>query len=374
MRRGSVETQIPEQGLEPTGPDRAPRWRRLGLLSTLIGLGLVLLVLGATLLADLVSGPSPLDVPPGQPVTVTVANGSSARSIAATMEAAGVAAAGEIRDEITVRGAEGQLKAGNYLLETGMTAAALVDLLVAGPNAPIEGGVTIGEGWTVEEIVAALAAHTGRDVAEFRSALVDGSVTSPYLPEQLPPGVEPLAAWEGLLYPARYQVDASEPVATVLQRLADETVDRVESTDWTGVESMGLTRYEALVVASLIEREAGIEEDRPLIASVIYNRLAAGMRLQIDATVIYALGENPGRVLAEHLDVDSPYNTYAVDGLPPTPIGTFRQSSLDAAADPADTSYLFYVLVSTDGRHGFSETYEEHQAKVQQAREDGVLP
>ena len=107
---------------------------------------------------------------------------------------------------------------------------------------------------------------------------------------------------------------------------------------------------------------------------MIYNRLAQDIPLQIDATVVYALGESPGRVLAEHLEIDSPWNTYRIDGLPPTPIGTSQFESLEAAADPADTEYLFYVLVSPDGGHGFSKTYEEHQEKIAQAKADGVLP
>jgi UPF0755 protein len=111
-----------------------------------------------------------------------------------------------------------------------------------------------------------------------------------------------------------------------------------------------------------------------MIASVIYNRLAEPMRLQIDATVIYALGYNPGRVTAEHLALDSPWNTYRVDGLPPTPIGASSMASLLAASDPADTDYLFYVLGSEDGSHLFADTYEAHQENIERAREAGVRP
>ncbi len=110
------------------------------------------------------------------------------------------------------------------------------------------------------------------------------------------------------------------------------------------------------------------------MASAIYNRLEIGQRLQIDATVIYALGETPDRVLFEDLEIDSPYNTYLVSGLPPTPIAGVRTASLDAAAAPADTGFYYWVLVAGDGSLGFSETLEEHNAKIAQAREDGVLP
>jgi UPF0755 protein len=337
-------------------------------------LGAAAVFLGATLLAGAIGGPSPLDVDPGLPVEVTVEPGASARSISSAVEDAGVVSAGDLQDEINRRDAASRLRAGTYRLETGMSAAVVVDLLLAGPNAESANSVSIREGSTVEEVIEQLAEQTRFQTGDFRVALLDGTVTSPYLPAVLPEGVEPLAAWEGLLFPARYELSAGETPAQILSRLAAEMVNRVEQVDWSRLDALGVTRYEALVVASLVEREAGVEEDRPLIASVVYNRLEASMPLQIDATVIYALGENPGRVLAEHLDVDSPYNTYRVAGLPPTPIGTIRQASLEAAADPARTEYLFYVLVSEDGSHGFSETYEEHQAQVEQAREDGVLP
>jgi UPF0755 protein len=149
---------------------------------------------------------------------------------------------------------------------------------------------------------------------------------------------------------------------------------RFEDVDWSRIGDLGISRYEALIVGSLIEREAGTDADRPTISSVIHNRLDQGTRLQIDATVIYALGFNPGRVLAEHLKVESPYNTYRVDGLPPTPIGTVSTVSLEAAVNPVKTDYVFYVLGSKDGSHVFAVTYEEHQANVEAAKAAGILP
>ena len=132
--------------------------------------------------------------------------------------------------------------------------------------------------------------------------------------------------------------------------------------------------YEAIVIASLIEAEAGVDEDRPLIASVIYNRLDRGQALQIDATVQYALPERKARLTFEDLEVDSPYNTYQIVGLPPTPIATPSLASLEAAAAPSDTEFLFYVLADESGRHAFAETAEEFEELVAQARRDGILP
>ncbi len=145
--------------------------------------------------------------------------------------------------------------------------------------------------------------------------------------------------------------------------------------DWSRLDELGITRYEAIIVASLIEMEAKLDEDRPLIASVIYNRLREGRALQIDATVQYALPEErKPRLFEADLAVVSPYNTYLNVGLPPTPIATTSLASLQAAADPADTGFFFYVLADTEGKHAFAETFEEFQALVQQSIDAGVLP
>jgi UPF0755 protein len=134
---------------------------------------------------------------------------------------------------------------------------------------------------------------------------------------------------------------------------------RVGSIDWEGLEEHGLTPYDAIIIASLVEREALLDEDRPLVASVIYNRLAIDMRLQLDATVVYVLGGLPEDGLTqEDLEIESPYNTYVVAGLPPTPIAGVRMASLRAAADPAESEYLFF-LTDEEGKAHFAETFEE---------------
>ena len=160
----------------------------------------------------------------------------------------------------------------------------------------------------------------------------------------------------------------------ILQRLADTLAARIASQDWGALADLGLTPYDGLVIASLIEKEAKLDDERPVISSVIYNRLVTNQRLQIDATIIYALGKNPGQLLLSDLEVDSPYNTYLNDGLPPTPISGVRVLSLEAASIPDQTEFFFYVLVDLDGTHGFSATQEEHNAKKEEARANGVIP
>lgn len=341
----------------------------------LLVVGVVAVVVLGKVLADAVTQAAPVTttIEAGIAVTVDVPDGASARSIGGAMETAGVVDGQDLVRVVEKEGIAAQLKPGIYLLETGMTPEQVAARLVAGPDVVGE-SVIILEGVTVAAAIESLAAQTGHTVEDFAEPLRNERVTSPYLPTDLPEGVDELARWEGLLYPARYQITDEASPRQILQLMSDEMVKRMGEVDWSGLEALGVTQYEAIIAASLIQREAGVDEDRPLIASVIYNRLAAGIPLQIDATVVYALGGSPGRVLAEHLEIESPWNTYLFRGLPPTPIGTVQMESLHAAANPADTNFLFYVLVSEDGRHGFSATYEEHQAKIAKAKADGILP
>jgi UPF0755 protein len=230
---------------------------------------------------------------------------------------------------------------------------------------------TVIEGLTINQILEWLAGETTYDREQLGTALLDGSVTSRLLPA--PPRT--LRDWEGLLFPDTYQVDQDATPAQILQLLADTAAARVESIDWSHLDAFGLTPYDGIVIASMIEREAATAVDRPLISSVIFNRLEIGMRLQIDATVVYALGGYPeGGLTYTDLEIDSPYNTYRIDALPPTPIAAPGLASLQAAAAPADTGYFFYVLADEDGNHAFAATYDEFLVLVEQSRERGLIP
>jgi UPF0755 protein len=231
--------------------------------------------------------------------------------------------------------------------------------------------ITIVEGLTVDQTLDSLASQTGFTVDELTAPLLDGTVDSDLLPA--PP--QALRDWEGLLFPDTYDITDRQTPTEILQRLADTAEARVSSVDWTRLEARGLSVHDGIVIASMIEREAAVDADRPLISSVIHNRLEIGMRLQIDATVVYAVGGYPeGGLTIDDLRVDSPYNTYRVDGLPPTPISGAGLASLEAAADPADTGYFFYVLASPDGSHAFAEDYDEFLVLVDRSREAGLIP
>ena len=322
--------------------------------------------------ARLVAG-DPWTVQPGIPIEVTIAPGSSALTIYRTLDDAGVARASELRDAARGAGVEDQLQAGTYALTTDMNPDTVVRILATGSSQAAGGGFTLVEGWTIDRILDELDAQTPFTRQEYEAVLVSGAVSSPLLPP-VSDVVDGITRWEGLLYPARYPIAPSDTPETVIRQMATEMNRRLDNVDWSRLDSLSISRYDALIIGSLIEREAGIDEDRPLISSVIHNRLADGMRLQIDATVVYALGQVNGRVTAQDLQIESAYNTYKIDGLPPTPIGTVSMSSLAAAVNPEFTDYLFYVLADKDGSHAFARTYEEHQKNVRTAKEAGVLP
>lgn len=310
----------------------------------------------------------------GREVEFRVESGATARTIAAALAEAGIISdAGDFESAVNAANAGNRLKAGNYTLVTGTDYDSLINILVAGPPEVPVIPVTVIEGLTIEETIASLAEQTGYTTAELEAPLINGTIDSPYLPDQAPEGQPELTRWEGLLAPDTYEFRADASPATIVGKLVDTLTERVSEMDWSELEALNLEPYDGLIIASLIEREAKLDEERPTIASVITNRLEEGMPLQIDATIIYALGENRGEVTTADLEVDSPYNTYLNTGLPPTPIGGVRPASIEAAAHPAETNYLYYVLINNDGTHGFSETLEEHNRKKQEAKDAGVL-
>jgi UPF0755 protein len=316
---------------------------------------------------------SPPDVtaPPGiaadLPVDVEVSKGSSARQIGEQLAQAGVVDS-SLAFEVAARsaGVEDRLQAGTYRLVTGMSPGDALDVLLAGPESNAY-RVTIHEGLRMSEILDRLAEQTPYTAQEFEQAL-------PGVTSSLGFGGSDLEGWEGGLFPDTYEFASDATAKEILQRLASTLENRVASVDWTPLEQLGYDVHDGLIIASMIEAEARLDEDRPLIASVIVNRLEIGMPLQIDATVLYALGERGVALTADDLATDSPYNTYQNVGLPPTPIDAPGLASLEAAANPATTDYLYYVLTSPDGGHSFAVTYEEFQAYKAQAKKDGVLP
>lgn len=317
---------------------------------------------------------SPNTVVAGIEVEFVIPPGATAREVAALLESQSIVAdAGDFESAVSDAGAAARLRAGTYTVVTGSAATMLITTFVTGPPAAETYRVTVIEGLRIEDMLLALAEKSPLyEVEDFETALLEDVITSPLVPA---PGSteDPLARWEGLLAPDTYEFIVDATPRQILQRLADTLTQRVEDQDWSNLEEFGLTPYDGLIIASLIEKEAKLDDERPVIASVIYNRLEIGQALQIDATIIYALNNDAREVLLVDLEIDSPYNTYLTPGLPPTPIGGVRLASLLGASSPAETAFFYYVLVDPDGTHGFSETLEEHNEKKAQAQADGVL-
>ena len=360
-------------------PDQ-PAWSRIlkiVAIGAAIVLAAVIVVGGASYLGRTVgealgeqdATDAPVDVEPGQEVTVEIPPGSTGQDIGAILAAQGVVRSA-LEFEVAVRNVDAaqRLQAGSYEMTTLMDPADVVAILIDGP-APSVYRVTIIEGLRVNEILVSLAEQTPHEYAEYEAALLDGSVSTSLveMPEETI-----LTDWEGLLFPDTYEFSQTAAPDAILQRMASTMEQRVNSIDWATWEAKGYTPYEGVILASLIEAEVLLDEERPTVSSVIHNRLDEGMALDIDATVLYAL--NTRDVSEFDREVDSPYNTYAVPGLPPTPIAAPGRSSLEAAANPENTDFFFYVLTDNEGRHAFATTLEEHNANVADSRERGILP
>jgi UPF0755 protein len=299
------------------------------------------------------------------PVTVEVTPGMGANQVAALLEEHGVIRSSlSFRVQARLDDRATRIKAGTYELERGLSTDQILEILSTGPRGPDTFWVTIPEGLTVEQTLARIAAADSSPFSEeeLRAAL-DGVPLPEWLPADLAADAEP---FEGLLFPDTYEFRVDSDAQDVLARLVHETDRRLQSV----AAPEGLSRYELLAMASLVERETRLQEERPMVAAVMHNRLGIGMALQIDATVLYALGEHKDRVLYEDLDVDSPWNTYRNPGLPPTPISGAGEAAIHAAANPADVDYLYYVVIDPDtGEHGFSRTLEEHNELRRQVQD-----
>jgi uncharacterized YceG family protein len=175
---------------------------------------------------------------------------------------------------------------------------------------------------------------------------------------------------EGFLFPATYRLQAGAPVARLIEDQLRAFRDNFAEVDMRYARRKNLTRYDVLIIASMVEREAQLDRERPLVAGVIYNRLKAGMPLGIDATIRYDTRNWSRPIRQSELDADSPYNTRRVQGLPPTPIGNPGLASLKAAANPSRKDYLFYVVKpGTCGEHSFSSTDAQFAADLAEYNE-----
>ncbi|MFZ2509279.1 MAG: endolytic transglycosylase MltG [Steroidobacteraceae bacterium] len=291
-----------------------------------------------------------------QPVVFRLVDGASLSAVAGQLQDAGWLEQPRIwvrhakRSGVTTR-----IKAGEYLLRPGTTPAGLLRQFVSGEV--LLHTLTIPEGWTFRQALAAIQAHPAVTVE------LAGLSQEPLMERLGLAGRHP----EGRYFPDTYHF----PRGTTDRELLLQAQSRLESelaSAWMARRhDLPLrTPYEALILASLVEKETGDPDERPLIAGVFVNRLRLGMRLQTDPTVIYGLGESfDGNLRRRDLQTDNPYNSYTRAGLPPTPIALVGRAALDAAARPAMTDALYFVATGKgDGRHYFSSSLPAHNANV----------
>jgi len=372
---------LPEDHLAGYSPGRRPRarWVWIGVSVVLV----FILVAGAVGLWYLRQVN-----PPGEPlaaVNFTVIEGDTLDAVSKRLEDESViTSAGVFRWYVERRGGI-EFVPGYYQLKPRDHMGNLMAVLNT-PPAQTFVNVTFPEGYTVEQIAARLEEKVPRiDAETFMAQAESGAVTSAFGPENPQSPVN----MEGLLFPDTYQISGDDSATRVIERMARlmERVGRQEGLE-SAQDKVGLSPYEVLIVASMIEREAKVAEDRAKIARVIYNRLRRDMELQIDATVRY---QQPTDLpFTELVAIDTPYNSYLYKGLPPTPIANPGRAAIAAAMNPAPNpdladpicqnlkksekcEYIYYVIADKEGGHIFAATLEQHEANVQAAREAGLI-
>ncbi|MDR1135528.1 MAG: endolytic transglycosylase MltG [Clostridiales Family XIII bacterium] len=300
----------------------------------------------------------PVNIADTEAVKISIPDGASAAQVAGILKENDlINSVWVFRFQSRWIGYDDRFRAGDFLFSRSMAMKDIMyDLTRRGTADTVR--FTIPEGYTVKQTADKLAADGIADAAGFLNEVNSGSFDYRFL-AGLSASDNRL---EGFLYPETYDVYKDASPHEVADRMLRQ-FDSLFTEEYYGkAKEMGLTVLEVVTIASLIERETKVGDERALVSSVIHNRLEGGMRLQIDATVQYALGEQKPRLLYSDLEIDSPYNTYKIDGLPPGPICSPRIACIEAALYPADSDYLYYVLKpEMNGAHNFAADYGEFE-------------
>jgi UPF0755 protein len=376
----SVEAVVDDDLVAQRRFPRPNRWLVRGLLGAVFALVVAAASMGWWYLRQV--------NPPGEAtaaVNFTVLEGDTLDAVSQRLEADGVITSARVFRWYVGRNGGIAFVPGYYQLKPNDHMGDIMGVLNT-PPAQTFVNVTFPEGYTVDQIANRLAEKVPRlDAANFLQQAASGVVTSDFGST----AASGATALEGLLFPDTYQISGDDSATRVIERMVTlmERVGRQEGLD-KSVEKVGYTPYEVLVIASMIEREAKVPEDRAKIARVIYNRLRRDMLLQIDATLRYAQPDELS--IAELATIDSPYNTYTRKGLPATPIANPGRASIRAALNPAPNppvsdpmckdlkksqrcEYIYYVIADKEGGHVFAATLAQHEANVEAARAAGLI-
>jgi peptidoglycan lytic transglycosylase G len=305
--------------------------------------------------------------PNGSDLTFRVALGESPVTIAQQLQAVGlVRDAAVFRNYLVYAGLDTTLQAGEYSLSARMSPYQIAHALQDATPAQVKFNILAG--WRAEEVAAALPTSglniTPQDFLEALNTRPEGVGYPEGLPSQ--------ATLEGFLFPDSYELKRDLTANQVVSVFIQDFDSHVDNDLQQGFERQGLDEFQAVTLASIVQREAIVEDEMPMIASVFLNRLSAGLKLDSDPTVQYALGYNQTEkswwtnpLSLDDLQISSPYNTYQVQGLPPGPIANPGLNALRAVAFPAQTPYYYFrAACDHSGRHVFSETFAEHASKT----------
>lgn len=298
-------------------------------------------------------------------VQIRIHQGDTASDIATTLfDADVVKSERAFRDAATSDQESLSIQPGLYELRTQMSAALALEMLLD-PLARLTEIVTIPEGFTQEQILQALAEATDIPLVEFETAA--NQVEMLGLPEYA------AGRLEGFLFPSTYTFDPQDEAQDILAQLVAQFTTLTNSLNLEQrAAQLGVAPYDVVVIASMIQAESRIDAERPMIARVVYNRLAQNIALGIDATSAYQLGKPGTELTTEDFLIDSPYNTRLNVGLPPTPISSPGEASLEAALAPADGNWIYYVLEDAEGNHFFTASAAEFEAAKANCQQLGL--
>jgi UPF0755 protein len=302
--------------------------------------------------------------PPGKQVVVIVKPGESTDSVISALSDKGVigsSLAFQISDFIH---GSPTVQAGGYAMHQNQTFAEVRALLAAGPNIyPVD----VRPGNTLSEVATQVSAIPGHTATSFEKAASSGAVHSTFSP----PGSDNL---EGMLGVGQYLILPGESDLTIVQDMVTrfDQYAQAAGLSTASAGALGMTPYQVITVASITEKEGYYTFNMPKVARVIYNRLAQDIALQMDSTVLYAIGQDGGPVTSHDLQIQSPYNSYLNKGLTPTPICMPSVTALKSALNPPPGAWLYFVLVQKNGVMAFSDTYAEQQANEQLAKSRGL--
>lgn len=339
-----------------------------------VGLTIVAIVLIALLAAIVLGGRTIYNRTFGAPdysgsgtgtVVVQVASGDTARDIGDTLVAKGVVKSVKAFTKAAKNDTRSaKIQPGFYGLRQKMSASNALTLLLD-VKSRVRGRVTLPEGLPLTSVVDRLVKFTDLKRNDILAALNNPAVLG--LPSYA--GNKP----EGFIFPATYDVEPGSGAVAALQLMTDKFGEVAAGIDLEGgATKLGLTSYQVVIIASIVEAETPLDEDRAKVARVVLNRLKVGMALGLDSTINYIRAERKGRLSLEDISVDSPYNTYKNKGLPPTPIDSPGMKALAAALAPADGNWTYFITIDKQGHSLFTNSYKEFLAAKDKAKREGV--